>query len=73
MDNQKKANGCNFEGDAIWTILKGRARIRIYRHTTYGGGYVDPTLEIFLKEYDFGKQSVPNNSDNLWRRVWEIQ
>ncbi len=48
------------------TILKGMWWIRGNENKkfagilTYGGGYV-PTLEIFLKDFDFRKQSVPDN------------
>ena len=44
----------------MWWV-KGNEDKKFTGILTYGGGYV-PTLEIFLKEYDFGKQSVPNNS-----------
>lgn len=44
----------------MWWI-KGNENDKFTGILTYGGGYV-PTLEIFPKEYEFGKQKVPNNS-----------
>lgn len=44
----------------MWWV-KGSENNKFTGILTYGSGYV-PTLEIFLKEYDFGKQSVPSNS-----------
>ncbi len=44
----------------MWWV-KGNEQQKFAGILTYGDGYV-PTLEIFLKEYDFKKQSVPNNS-----------
>ncbi len=44
----------------MWWV-KGNEHKKFTGILTYGDGYV-PTLEIFLKEYDFDKQSVPNNS-----------
>lgn len=44
----------------MWWV-KGNEEEKFTGILTYGGGYV-PTLEIFLKEYDFDKPSVPNDS-----------
>ncbi|MCY3864639.1 MAG: hypothetical protein OXG68_04290 [Chloroflexi bacterium] len=44
----------------MWWV-KGNEDEKFTGILTYGSGYV-PTLEIFLKEYDFDKPSVPNNS-----------
>jgi hypothetical protein len=53
MDEQKILKG-------MWWI-KGNEDKKFTGILKYGSGYV-PTLEIFPKEYDFGKQYVPNTS-----------
>ena len=44
----------------MWWV-KGNENQKFTGILTYGDGYA-PTLEIFPKVYDFGKQLVPNNS-----------
>lgn len=44
----------------MWWV-KGNEQYKFAGILTYAGGYA-PTLEIFLKEYEFGKRSVPDNS-----------
>lgn len=53
MDKKKILKG-------MWWV-KGNEDDRFTGILTYGSGYV-PTLEIFPKEYDWGKQKIPNNS-----------
>ena len=52
VDKQKILKG-------MWWV-KGNEHKKFTGILTYGGDYV-PTLEIFLKDFDFRKQSVPDN------------
>ncbi len=53
----------------MWWI-KGNENDKFTGILTYGGGYV-PTLEIFPKEYEFGKQLVPDNSTIYGDVFWD--
>lgn len=52
----------------MWWV-KGNENDKFTGILTYGNGYA-PTLEIFLKEFDFDKQKVPNDS-TLYGEVFE--